>query len=79
MPILQRYFLHQAAQKVHNTAINASVRDLGCRHIITSAIEHHATLHTVEHLHHTWRSGAELCKGVARWPYRYGRPGAAAG
>jgi cysteine desulfurase len=27
------------------------VRDLGCTHIITSPLEHHATLHTVEHLH----------------------------
>jgi cysteine desulfurase len=34
-----------------NTAITAAVRDLGCRHIITSPLEHHATLHTVEHLH----------------------------
>jgi len=34
-----------------NTAINASINDLGCKHIISSAIEHHATLHTVEHLH----------------------------
>jgi cysteine desulfurase len=33
-----------------NTAINAAVRDLGCTHIITSAIEHHATLHTTEHI-----------------------------
>ncbi|MFI5196352.1 MAG: cysteine desulfurase family protein [Chitinophagales bacterium] len=35
-----------------NAAITAAVRDLGCRHIITSPIEHHATLHTVEHLVH---------------------------
>lgn len=35
-----------------NTAINAAVRDLGCGHIITSPIEHHATLHTVEHMAH---------------------------
>ena len=35
-----------------NTAITASIRDLGCRHIITSRIEHHATLHTVEHMAH---------------------------
>jgi cysteine desulfurase len=34
-----------------NTAIYAAVRDLGCTHIITSPLEHHATLHTVEHLH----------------------------
>jgi cysteine desulfurase len=33
-----------------NTAITAAIRDLGCRHIITSAIEHHATLHTVEYM-----------------------------
>jgi cysteine desulfurase len=35
-----------------NTALHAAVYDLGCTHIITSPIEHHATLHTVEHLHH---------------------------
>lgn len=33
-----------------NTAINAAVHDLGCKHIISSPIEHHATLHTIEHL-----------------------------
>ncbi|MBA3829147.1 MAG: cysteine desulfurase [Taibaiella sp.] len=35
-----------------NTAIHASIKDLGCRHIITSSIEHHATLHTVECMEH---------------------------
>ena len=35
-----------------NTAITAAVRDLGCKHIITSPVEHHATLHTVEHMAH---------------------------
>ena len=35
-----------------NTAITAALRDLGCRHIISSPIEHHATLHTVEHMAH---------------------------
>ena len=33
-----------------NTAINAAVYDLECKHIITSPLEHHATLHCVEHL-----------------------------
>ncbi|HVY73645.1 MAG TPA: cysteine desulfurase family protein [Puia sp.] len=32
-----------------NTAISAAVHDLECRHIITSPLEHHATLHTVEY------------------------------
>lgn len=32
-----------------NTIINAAINDLGCRHIVTSVLEHHATLHTVEH------------------------------
>jgi cysteine desulfurase len=35
-----------------NTALTAAIRDLGCKHIITSPIEHHATLHTVEQLAH---------------------------
>ena len=33
-----------------NTAINASVRELGCKHIITSPLEHHATSHTIDNL-----------------------------
>jgi cysteine desulfurase len=33
-----------------NTSVNAAVYDLGCKHIITSPIEHHATLHTAEQL-----------------------------
>jgi cysteine desulfurase len=36
-----------------NTALNAAIRDLGCKHIITSPLEHHATLHTVEYLQHS--------------------------
>lgn len=46
-------FFTSGGTESSNTAINASVRDLGCRHIISSKTEHHATLHTVEHLHHT--------------------------
>jgi cysteine desulfurase len=33
-----------------NTAINAAVFDLACKHIISSPLEHHATLHCIEHL-----------------------------
>ena len=36
-----------------NTAISAAVHDLGCLHVISSPIEHHATLHCVEHLQQT--------------------------
>src|SRR4051794_14972358 len=43
-------FFTSGGTESSNTAINAAVRDLGCKHIITSPIEHHATLHTVEHL-----------------------------
>jgi cysteine desulfurase len=43
-------FFTSGGTESSNTAIHASVNDLGCTHIISSAIEHHATLHTVEHL-----------------------------
>ncbi len=43
-------FFTSGGTESSNTAINAAVKDLGCTHIITSAIEHHATLHTVEYL-----------------------------
>lgn len=33
-----------------NTSIYAAIRDLHCTHIISSAIEHHATLHSIEAL-----------------------------
>jgi cysteine desulfurase len=43
-------FFTSCGTESSNTAITGSVRDLGCKHIITSPIEHHATLHTVEYL-----------------------------
>jgi cysteine desulfurase len=46
-------FFTSGGTESSNTAITAAVRDLGCRHIITSPLEHHAVLHTVEHLHLT--------------------------
>ncbi len=42
-------FFTSGGTESSNTAINAAINDLGCRHIISSPIEHHATLHTVEH------------------------------
>jgi len=43
-------FFTSGGTESSNTAINAAVNDLGVKHIITSPIEHHATLHTVENL-----------------------------
>jgi cysteine desulfurase len=48
-------FFTSCGTESSNTIINAAVRDLDCTHIISSPIEHHATLHTVEHLR---KSGA---------------------
>jgi cysteine desulfurase len=45
-------FFTSCGTESSNTAITGSVRDLGCKHIVTSPIEHHATLHTVEYLDH---------------------------
>jgi len=44
-------FFTSGGTESSNMAICAAVSDLGCERIITSPIEHHATLHTVEHLH----------------------------
>lgn len=43
-------FFTSCGTESSNTAIISSVRDLGCKHIITSPIEHHAVSHVVEHL-----------------------------
>lgn len=45
-----------------NTAIAAAIRDLGCKHIITSPLEHHATLHTVEYYAHTGQADLSIVK-----------------
>jgi len=50
-------FFTSGGTESSNTAINAAIRDLGCTRIISSEIEHHATLHSVEHLAKT---GVEL-------------------
>ena len=46
-------FFTSGGTESNNTAIHAAVRDLGCKHIITSVIEHHAVSHTIEHLNHS--------------------------
>ena len=43
-------FFTSGGTESSNSAIFGAVRDLGCTHIITSRIEHHATLHPVEYL-----------------------------
>jgi cysteine desulfurase len=43
-------FFTSGGTESSNTAIHCALRDLGCKHIITSPIEHHATLHTVEYI-----------------------------
>ena len=42
-------FFTSGGTESNNTAISCAIKDLGCKHIISSAIEHHAVLHTVEH------------------------------
>lgn len=43
-------FFTSGGTESSNTSINCAIRDLGCKHIITSKIEHHATLYTAEKL-----------------------------
>lgn len=55
-------FFTSGGTESSNTAINASVHDLGCKHIISSKIEHHATLHMVEHLRSTGQAKVSYVK-----------------
>ena len=43
-------FFTSGGTEANNTAIFCSIRDLGLKHAITSRIEHHAVLHTLEEL-----------------------------
>jgi cysteine desulfurase len=45
-------FFTSGGTESDNMAISSAIHDLGCRHIITSSIEHHAVLHAVEHFDH---------------------------
>src|SRR5450432_12561 len=55
-------FFTSGGTESSNTAITAAVRDLGCKHIITSPVEHHATLHTAENLHHRGEAALSYVK-----------------
>lgn len=55
-------FFTSGGTESSNTAIISSVRDLGCKHIITSSLEHHATLHTVEYLYHNGEAALSYVK-----------------
>jgi cysteine desulfurase len=46
-------FFTSGGTESNNTAVLSAIRDLGCKHIISSPIEHHAILHTVEHYGNT--------------------------
>jgi cysteine desulfurase len=55
-------FFTSGGTESSNTAITAAVRDLDCKHIITSPVEHHATLHTVEYLQHSGEAALSYVK-----------------
>jgi len=46
-------FFTSGGTEADNTAIRSSIETLGIKHAITSRIEHHAVLHTLEHLQKT--------------------------
>ncbi|MFZ9262908.1 MAG: cysteine desulfurase family protein, partial [Chitinophagaceae bacterium] len=53
-------FFTSGGTESSNTAIFNAVRELGCKRIITSRIEHHATLHSVEFLHKNSEASLEF-------------------
>ncbi|PZP41916.1 MAG: cysteine desulfurase, partial [Pseudopedobacter saltans] len=55
-------FFTSCGTESSNMAINASIRELGCKHIITSPIEHHATLYTTEYLEKTGEATLNLVR-----------------
>jgi len=55
-------FFTSGGTESSNTAIFSAVRDLGCTQIISSPIEHHAVLHTVEYLKARGEAGVRYVK-----------------
>lgn len=55
-------FFTSGGTESSNTAIRAAVRDLGCTRIISSPIEHHATLYTVQEMDKRGKARAEYVR-----------------
>jgi cysteine desulfurase len=55
-------FFTSGGTEADNMAIRKSVECLGVKHIITSPIEHHAVLHTIEELNHSGKVAMHLVK-----------------
>ena len=55
-------FFTSGGTESSNTAIFSAVRDLECTQIVTSSIEHHAVLHTVEYLKNRGEAGLRHVK-----------------
>ncbi len=55
-------FFTSGGTEASNTAIFSAVRHLGCEHIISSHIEHHATLHTIEYLYNNGEASLSYVK-----------------
>lgn len=53
-------FFTSGGTEADNLALRGSVAKLGVQNIISSAIEHHAVLHTVEELHHQQHIGLDF-------------------
>jgi cysteine desulfurase len=55
-------FFTSGGTESSNTAIFSAIRDLGCKHVITSEIEHHAVSHTVEYLKNSGKVSVSFVK-----------------
>ncbi len=56
------FFFTSCGTESTNTVFQAVLRSLNCKHIITSPIEHHATLRTAEHLAKEFGAELHFCK-----------------